>query len=142
MEAFFRRLALEVHSCREATSSKGHLPRHEENYRVVQKMVRFITEHATDSSLTIDRVAEDVGLSSEYAMRIFRKDWGMTIWTFLLQQRVSHAKRLLVLEDAKVVDIAFQCGFGSVSRFYSAFNRHCHCSPLAFRQLTLEGGPR
>lgn len=132
LEAFFRRLALNLRSSRKGRISRH--PRHgsKDNYRRVQRMVRFITEHATEP-LTIIQISREAGLSAEYAMRLFRKHWGVTLWTFLIQQRVSHAKRLLALGDAKVADIAFQCGFGSVSRFYSAFTRHCHCPPMTFR---------
>ncbi|XHR31077.1 MAG: helix-turn-helix domain-containing protein [Chthoniobacteraceae bacterium] len=135
LEAFFRRLATGVLGKTGSTrGSKGggfHLDKNQSTR--VQQMVRFMTEHSAES-ITVSQIAGAAGLNAEYAMRLFRKSWGMTLWDFLLQQRICQAQRLLVLSDAKIVDIAFQCGFGSASRFYSAFAKQCRCSPLAFRR--------
>jgi AraC-like DNA-binding protein len=40
---------------------------------------------------------------------------------------------LLATTDQKIVDIAFQSGFNSISRFNEAFRRGCGCTPRAFR---------
>jgi AraC-like DNA-binding protein len=136
LEAFFRRLALHFASLRwqrrsrkadktatVATSQYGH----------VQNMVKFMTEHFRDA-ISVPQIAAIARLNPEYAMRLFRKTWGMTLWEFLLQQRISEAQRLLVLGDRKVSDIAFTCGFASLSQFYSAFQKRCRCAPNQYRR--------
>ncbi len=128
LEAFFRRLAIGT-ACA-AESGRTSLDKDRSTH--VQRMVGFMTEHSSEP-ITVAQIAGAAGLNPEYAMRLFRKSWGMTIWSFLLQQRICQAQRLLVLTDAKIADLAYQCGFGSASRFYSAFARQCRCSPLAFR---------
>ena len=49
------------------------------------------------------------------------------------------AERLLATTDMKIVDIAFASGFGSASRFYSAFEALCRQSPKKYRATMLSG---
>ena len=46
---------------------------------------------------------------------------------------ISHAQRLLAISDQKVLAIALDSGFGSVSRFNAAFKEACGCSPHQYR---------
>jgi AraC-like DNA-binding protein len=138
LEAYFRRLALayrqskSTHLLKKPSSSLQKT-----QYGHVQKMVRFMTDHFQHSP-TVSQIAEAAGLNAEYAMRLFRKCWGITIWEFLLRQRIFHAQRLLVLGEEKILDIAFACGFGSASRFYDAFEKQCHRTPSAYRRQNRE----
>lgn len=134
LEAYFLRLATELPTQKAILAAPlPAVPPEKYECAHVQQMVRFMTEHSAEP-ITVAQIAGEAGLNPEYAMRLFRKRWGITLWDFLLKQRICQAQRLLVLSNAKVVDIAFQCGFGSVSRFYSAFSKQCSCSPLAFRK--------
>ncbi|WP_043584684.1 helix-turn-helix domain-containing protein [Geminisphaera colitermitum] len=101
--------------------------------RHVERMVRYINEHFRDE-ITVAMVAGAAKLNPEYAMRLFQKRWGMTLWKFLLRQRVSEARRLLLLSDTPLIEIALGCGFQSLSRFYEAFKAECGCSPGAYRK--------
>ncbi len=114
LEAYFRRLALHfdrLKSPRLRSRDAGALSKN--RYRPVQQMVKFMTENFRDP-LSVARIAAAARLNPEYAMRLFRKCWGMTLWEFLLRQRISEAQRLLVLGDDKVADIALATGFGSL----------------------------
>lgn len=51
-----------------------------------------------------------------------------------MDQRVSHAQRLLTTTDMKVVDIALDSGFPSPARFYAAFKRNAGQSPAKYRR--------
>jgi transcriptional regulator GlxA family with amidase domain len=41
---------------------------------------------------------------------------------------------MLIATDLPVASIAFDCGFGSLSSFYAAFEQRFHKSPASFRQ--------
>jgi AraC-like DNA-binding protein len=134
LEVYFRRLDL---ACDRPGASgsfrKSQVTLQKDQYGHVQKMVRFMTSRFREP-ITVPQVAAAAELNTEYAMRLFRRCWGMTIGEFLRQQRIWHAQRLLALGEAKIVDIAFACGFGSASRFYAAFQEQCHCTPRDYRR--------
>ena len=137
LEIFFRRLARHQNASETLSIPRGHSFAPKESYsNKVQLMVRYMTENAC-KPLTVPLIASRSGLTTEYAMRIFRETWGMTIWSFLIQQRISHAQRLLVTTNKKIVEIAHTCGFDSLSRFYVAFNRQCSCTPRSYRTAAL-----
>jgi len=133
IEALFRRLALSPGVSPQSlalATSNAQLCRHTE------KIVFAITQHFREQ-ITVAGIAKMVGLHPEYAMRLFRNQWGITLWSFLLNQRIAEARRLLVFSDAPVTDIAFACGFQSLGRFYASFRKQCGCTPLAYRRSHL-----
>ncbi|MFZ4683636.1 MAG: helix-turn-helix transcriptional regulator [Terrimicrobiaceae bacterium] len=88
---------------------------------------------------TVTQIAAEVGLNPSYAMRLFRDVGGITIGACLTQQRIALAQRLLCTTDAKTLDIAFDCGFSSVSSFYEMFTRTCGLSPGKYRRMARQG---
>ena len=84
--------------------------------------------------LNVQEIAGSVGLHPNYAMTLFHHKTGLTIMDYVTRQRVSHAQLLLATTDAKIVDVAFHAGFGSVSRFYSAFKSSCGMKPSEYRR--------
>lgn len=87
-----------------------------------------------NTELTMEELARDVGLKPDYLKHLFQRQCGIGIWEYLARLRISHAQRLLSTTQLNVLDIALECGFGSSSRFYTAFARYCQCTPLAFRR--------
>jgi len=53
---------------------------------------------------------------------------------YLNRLRLTHAQRLLATTNMKIVDIALDAGFASLSRFYSTFSSACHCTPTTYRK--------
>jgi AraC-like DNA-binding protein len=102
-------------------------------FNKAEQMAQLIARRYAES-LTIDMIAGAVKLHPNYAMSLFRKAFGMTLIDYLTQHRVSHAERLLVTTDEKVLQVAIDSGFGSMSRFSEAFQHACHCSPREYRR--------
>jgi AraC-like DNA-binding protein len=50
--------------------------------------------------------------------------------------RLNRAVQLLARTDSKVVDVAFESGFGSVSLFNTLFKRRFRVPPRVWRQRT------
>jgi transcriptional regulator GlxA family with amidase domain len=100
----------------------------------VERLARYVGQHYDDSNLSVGRIAEAVGLHPNYAMNLFKRGCGMSLWEYLTRLRVSHAQRLLLTSDWKVQRVALESGFGSASRFYEAFGRVCRRSPREYRR--------
>lgn len=101
--------------------------------RHVERMARFIGERSGEN-IAVEDVAKAAGLHPNYAMSLFKKAVGMTINQSIVRHRLDAARSLLVATDRPVAQIAFESGFGSLSRFYEAFERRFHTAPGAFRQ--------
>lgn len=131
LEARLRRLAVSVD---ESRSIPGCLRARldERTLGNVERMTRYIAEHYAEP-VRVSDVASAVGLHPNYALTLFRRALGMSVVDYVTQHRVTHAQRLLATTDTPVLEIAFASGFGSASRFYSAFKRESGSSPREYR---------
>jgi AraC-like DNA-binding protein len=134
MEARLLRFALGANHSVNAkrTNRKHRIVISDGGLNKVEQMACFIAQRYAER-LTIATIGREVGLHPNYAMSLFRKAFGTTLIDYLTQHRVSHAQRLLATTDQKIVDIALNSGFGSISRFNDAFRRACRCSPRDYR---------
>jgi AraC-like DNA-binding protein len=136
MEARLLRLAMsmpdQTHSSRRdktACSSLGN-----NQVKRVGQMVSFIAQNYT-RQVTVELVSKSVGLHPHYAMNLFQKTLGTTLINCVTHHRISHAQRLLITTDKKIVDVALTVGFNSISRFNAAFKKASDCSPREYREI-------
>jgi AraC-like DNA-binding protein len=132
MEARLRRLASNLLSPTAQKMRKQRLKLQAGGLNKVEQMACLVAQRYTEP-LTVTEISEAVSLHPNYAMNLFKKAFGTTLIDYLTSHRVSHAQRLLVTSDEKVVDIAFSSGFNSLSRFNEAFRRTCGCTPREYR---------
>ena len=99
----------------------------------IELMVETITNRFQEP-LTVSDVAASVNLHPNYAMQLFRRYTGRTIINYLNQYRIAHAQQLLLTTDKSVLDIAYESGYNSLSRFYAVFRETCRVSPGRYRQ--------
>lgn len=99
----------------------------------VEAISTFLAESYREDISTAD-IGRAIGLHPNYAMTLFRRECGMSIWQYLIRLRLSHAQLMLLSTDKTVLAIALESGFGSLARFYAAFTRECGISPGEFRK--------
>ncbi|MFI5356639.1 MAG: helix-turn-helix domain-containing protein [Opitutales bacterium] len=130
MEARFHRLALVT----PRRPARRPADRTREGIGRMTRVTRFIARHYHEP-LTMEAIARDAGLHPKYLMRVFKQQSGASVWEYLTRLRVSHAQRLLITTDMKVLDVAMESGFSSVSPFYQAFAAHTRgLRPLDYRR--------
>ena len=95
-------------------------------------MMRFVASNMFEP-ITVQDVADAAGISRNYAITLFKKMLGMTVKSYLSDLRIRHAKMLLAETDNKIVSVAFDCGFVSLSSFYEVFGKATGQSPAAYR---------
>jgi AraC-like DNA-binding protein/mannose-6-phosphate isomerase-like protein (cupin superfamily) len=122
------------HDLREVAPLAINAAAHEAERMVhVERMTRFIGERALEP-IGAEDVGRAVGLHPNYAMTLFKRVVGTTITQSIIRYRLDAAQAMLIASDRPVAAIAFDCGFGSLSRFYEAFERRFRTSPAAFRK--------
>ena len=99
----------------------------------VQQMTTYINEEFA-KPISVTDVARVGGLHPTNATVIFQKVLGLSIAQYLRQRRISHALRLLANTDMAIIEVAFESGHGSLSRFYDAFHRRVGCTPKDYRR--------
>lgn len=86
----------------------------------------------------LDELADSCFLSRNYFCSVFKRLMGVSPLRYLEMIRISHACFLLKTSFKAVIDICFECGYGSLSGFNHAFKRVCGVSPLEYRKNVQE----
>ncbi|MBO6725068.1 MAG: helix-turn-helix domain-containing protein [Rhizobiaceae bacterium] len=97
-----------------------------------EKMLRYIAQNFADP-ITLGDVAKAANVSQNYANTVFKKVLGTTVKAHVTQVRTCRARMLLRGTDEKVISIAYDCGFRSLSSFYDAFQLYVGISPAEYR---------
>jgi AraC family transcriptional regulator, melibiose operon regulatory protein len=116
------------------TAAIGH---DHDRARRVEAMAQFIGEHALENISAAD-VAKAAELHPNYAMALYKRALGQTIKKSITRHRLDTAQSMLIATDLPVATVAFDCGFGSLSSFYTAFEQRFHKSPAAFRNSYIQ----
>ena len=87
--------------------------------------------------LSLDEMAQSIGLSAAHFARMFRKSTGETPHQFVLRRRIERAAVMLRAPDARVLDVAVACGFKTQQHFAQVFRDVRGVSPTKYRQDVL-----
>ncbi|MCQ2187371.1 MAG: AraC family transcriptional regulator [Bacteroidales bacterium] len=117
-------LATSPKACEEDESGSGR----------IRKVNDFISNHYTED-ITLEDLAEHVGLTPTSLSRLYRQKTGETISNHVIDTRLGHAVRDLVNTDRNIADICFSCGFNNLSNFNRIFKSRHGMSPKEFRQV-------
>ena len=106
--------------------------------RYIDEMLRYIADNY-GGAISVAAVADHVGLSTSYAMALFRRSVGVGIKEHITRIKLSHAQMLLANSELKILSVAMDSGFGSLSSFYDSFHHRLHQTPAAFRRQARQG---
>jgi len=98
----------------------------------VAQACRLIRAHAAEE-LSVDRVAKAVGLSVGHLSRQFHHSTGLRLVEYIARVRLEQATELIVAGRQPITEIAFACGFRSLSQFNRTFRRLTGRSPREWR---------
>ncbi len=104
----------------------------EGQYELLQKAISFVKEHYAD--LTEKDVADACGVSAAYFSRVFKRTMKVSFSAYLAGVRLREARRLLLLTEHSVTDIAQTVGFSTASYFISLFRKEHNMTPYQYRR--------
>jgi AraC family transcriptional regulator len=105
------------------------------------RRIRELVHAKMEDELSLDELAQSVGLSTAHFARMFRKSTGETPHQFVLRQRLERAKAMLRAPDARVLDVAVACGFKTQQHFAQVFRELWGVSPTEYRQELVGSQP-
>ena len=102
----------------------------------VKEMLLFIKKHYAEH-ISLDDLSDAVGLNPNYACSLFKRSVGVSYLSWLHQERLQAAKKLLIETDYTIEVIAEQVGYYSSSQFGKIFRKHEKISPTDYRNRRL-----
>jgi len=86
------------------------------------------------SGLSVDQVADSVGISRRTLQRRFRALLGHSVEEEIMKTRMNRAKWLLQETNFSLTAIALKTGFTTAAYFVHAFKRETGMTPGTYRQ--------
>ncbi len=83
--------------------------------------------------LTVEEVAQYINISVSQLNRIFKKEFGTTVYAYILDNKISTAKSLLSGTAMTISEIAFLLNFADEHYFSNIFKIKAHMTPTEFR---------
>jgi AraC-like DNA-binding protein len=80
-------------------------------------------------------IASKSSLAPNYFHRIFKKNFGLTPYNYMLRLRMEMAIRLLTTTSKSVKEVAFEIGYESEYYFYRQFKKHYKYSPGKLKKM-------
>jgi AraC family transcriptional regulator len=114
-----------------------------EQQRQISKVLEYIEEHLNDP-LPLEKLAKVSTYSAYHFQRTFKAITGETPAGYIKRHRLENAAHFLIYEQQiPITQIAFMCGFSSLSYFTYSFNEYFKTSPKKWREgAYLERFPR
>jgi AraC-like DNA-binding protein len=111
----------------------GAMARQQTNLEKAESMACYIARNYT-SRIQVKDVASCVSLHPDYAATLFRKTFGTTLNSLITRHRIAHAQRQLITSTERIVNVAHDSGFDSLSRFNRAFKEIAGVTPRQYRK--------
>lgn len=101
--------------------------------RRLKEVVSFIHEHFSEH-INIDDMARSARISRTECFRCFQAILGKPPMEYVTEYRLSMATMMLASTNRTVSDIAYSCGFNTLSYFCKLFREQCGISPKKYRE--------
>jgi two-component system, response regulator YesN len=98
----------------------------------VDKALRYIEEHY-DQDLSLQDVAEHVGMNPAYFSFLFKEKMGLTYVKHLTQIRMEHAKSL-IQQGLLIHEVSEKSGFYNYRHFTEVFKKYVGLTPGQYRE--------
>jgi AraC-like DNA-binding protein len=99
------------------------------------KRVADYAEAHLYGQITLSELSSVSGLSLPHFMRVFRAEFGMPPYRWIMGRKIERAKEIMRTKPMSLTDIAHLLEFSSLQHFSAAFRKHCGMSPSQFRTL-------
>jgi AraC family transcriptional regulator len=129
-------IALSAHLLRHYSTRKHVFRKYDDGLskQKLREALEYINEHLGEN-LSLAAIADELGMSQYYFVRLFKQSTGVTPHQYLIQQRVERAKQLLKQPELTITEVALECGFTHQSHFAKYFRQSTGVTPKQFRRL-------
>ncbi len=105
---------------------------------LMQRVMEVINENIGDSDLSVDMIAQKVGISRVHLHRKMKELTNQTPHSFIRNIRLQQAAKLLKDGKQSITDVMYICGFSNSASFSTMFKNLYGCSPREYMQNAIK----
>lgn len=102
------------------------------------RVMEVINENIGDSDLSVDMIAQKVGISRVHLHRKMKELTNQTPHSFIRNIRLQQAAKLLKDGKQSITDVMYACGFSNSASFSTMFKNLYGCSPREYMQNAMK----
>ena len=106
-----------------------------QNNHLFSRIVAFISEHYSDASLSVSRIATFANTSETHLRRIFKAHVNSTPIQYITFIRLEKAKQMLLKSNYSIDEISKSIGISDAYYFSRLFKKEMGISTSAYRRL-------
>ena len=99
----------------------------------VAAVKKFVKSHLNSEELNRNTIADAIHMNPDYVSYLFHKQSGMLLNTYITNERINAAKKLLMTKDMSLQEIADATGFSNSSYFHKQFKKVTGVTPQQYR---------
>ncbi len=103
----------------------------EENVRKIRNAKKIVLERMINPP-SLQDLADEIGLSLKKLKEGFKQLYGSTVYQFILDHKMNHARQLLGSGSYNVNEVALQLGYSNSSHFIDAFKKKFGTTPKKY----------
>jgi len=121
-------------------SSPGYFPVHNlgGSGNIIVRIQKYIEENYMNP-ISLDEVSRLFFANKFHISHKFKTITGFTFREYLIMQRISRAKELLLYTDEDVTQVCINSGFNNVNHFIRIFKKMENITPLQYRKKSRTG---
>lgn len=100
---------------------------------IVTVVMEYIEDNYSDTSLSLDSIAADLGFSKDYISKTFKSKYGENLFAVVEKLRMDKACSYLKNTDKKIAEVALLVGYNSDLSFRRAFKKVKGITPSDYR---------
>jgi AraC-like DNA-binding protein len=104
------------------------------------KVTGFIEKNFA-RKISISDFGSVLPFTPRHITRLFREEMRITPYEYVRLYRIFSASVALRTKERKIIEIAYSCGYESLSSFYTDFNKYFGQTPKIFRQNMIRSRP-
>lgn len=98
------------------------------------KLIKRYIDESIYSKTTLEDIANMLNLSKAHIIREFSKNYSISPYNYLIEQKMATAKKMLILHNMNINEISSQLGFEDANYFSKLFKKKTGLSPLQYRK--------
>jgi AraC-like DNA-binding protein len=104
------------------------------DFNRINRVYALIAEKYMDE-VSLEQAAELASMTVPAFCRLFKRLTGKTFTQFLNEYRISKSVQLLITQDQPISEVAFACGYNSLSYFNRQFRKVTGHKPTNYRKV-------
>jgi AraC family transcriptional regulator len=133
---------IDENKIREVLESNGFELIDDKQAKIIEKVkvvvIELIQKQSEDQLINAnfsDYILKKIDKSYQYISSLFSSHEGVTLETYIINQKIEKVKELLVYNELSLTEIAYRLGYSSVQHLSSQFKKITGLTPSQFKNL-------